>query len=116
MFFHEKTLLLWILLVICILWIKVVHGLKGLALINMSNWIDSKRSIFGSIARGTKQTHEMLDYCAANQICADIEITPIQYANKALEGLINKDVKYRFAIDIENTLNRYLGHHDLPSP
>lgn len=62
------------------------------------------RNISGSVTGGTKQTQEMLDYCAANQIYPNIEIVPIQYANEALERLINKDVKYRFVIDIENSL------------
>ncbi|XWS48696.1 hypothetical protein CRYUN_Cryun13aG0098500 [Craigia yunnanensis] len=62
------------------------------------------RTISGSVTGGTKVTHEMLDFCAARKIYPQIELIPIQYANKALERLIKKDVKYRFEIDIENTL------------
>ena len=46
----------------------------------------------------------MLDFCAAKGIHPNIEVIPIQYANEALERVINRDVKYRFVIDIENTL------------
>ncbi|KAJ4724658.1 putative Alcohol dehydrogenase [Melia azedarach] len=53
---------------------------------------------------GTKETQAMLDYCAANKIYPQIEIIPIQHANEALERLIKRDVKYRFVIDVENTL------------
>ncbi|KAA8526048.1 hypothetical protein F0562_007852 [Nyssa sinensis] len=62
------------------------------------------KSISGSVTGGTKETQEMLDFCAACKIYPEIEIVPIQYANEALERLIKRDVKYRFVIDIENTL------------
>ncbi|KAK9274935.1 hypothetical protein L1049_022191 [Liquidambar formosana] len=62
------------------------------------------RTISGSATGGTKHTQEMLDFCAANKIYPEVEIIPIQYANEALERLIKKDVKYRFVIDVENSL------------
>ncbi|XP_062145046.1 probable cinnamyl alcohol dehydrogenase 1 isoform X2 [Alnus glutinosa] len=62
------------------------------------------RTISGSVTGGTKVTQEMIDYCAAQNIYPNIEVIPIQYANEALERLIKKDVKYRFVIDIENSL------------
>ncbi|KAL4559118.1 hypothetical protein LXL04_031252 [Taraxacum kok-saghyz] len=69
------------------------------------NLILGMRSISGSVTGGTKQIQEMLKYCAAHEIYPNIEIVPIQYANEALERLIKKDVKYRFVIDIANSLN-----------
>ncbi|XP_031274740.1 probable cinnamyl alcohol dehydrogenase 1 [Pistacia vera] len=62
------------------------------------------KTFSGSVTGGTKGTQEMLDFCAAHKIYPQIEIVPIQYANEALERLIKKDVKYRFVIDIENSL------------
>ena len=47
----------------------------------------------------------MVDFCAANKIYPEIEVIEMQYINKALERLINRDVKYRFVIDIEKTLS-----------
>jgi cinnamyl-alcohol dehydrogenase len=46
----------------------------------------------------------MVDFCAANGIHPDIELIRIGYSNEALERVVNKDVKYRFVIDIENSL------------
>ena len=46
----------------------------------------------------------MLDFCAAEKIYPEIEIIPTNYINEALERLIKRDMKYRFVIDIENTL------------
>ncbi|KAK6934613.1 Alcohol dehydrogenase-like, C-terminal [Dillenia turbinata] len=62
------------------------------------------RTISGSITGGTKDTQELLDFCAANKIYPEIDVIPIQYANEALERLIKRDVRYRFVIDIENSL------------
>ncbi|GMY30691.1 probable cinnamyl alcohol dehydrogenase 1 [Fagus crenata] len=62
------------------------------------------KTISGSVVGGTKVTQEMIDFCAAQKIYPNIEVIPIQYANEALERLINRDVKYRFVIDIENSL------------
>lgn len=62
------------------------------------------RTISGSITGGTKEIQDMIDFCAAKGIHPDIELIPIGYANEALERVINKDVKYRFVIDIENSL------------
>ncbi|KAJ9170298.1 hypothetical protein P3X46_018417 [Hevea brasiliensis] len=62
------------------------------------------KSISGSITGGMRVTQEMLDFCAAHKIFPKIELIPIQHVNEALEWLINKDVRYRFVIDIENSL------------
>ncbi|XVF51152.1 hypothetical protein PTKIN_Ptkin04bG0161500 [Pterospermum kingtungense] len=62
------------------------------------------RTLSGSATGGTKMTQEMLDFCSAHKIYPEIEVIPIQYVNEALERLMKGDVKYRFVIDIENTL------------
>ncbi|KAA8550499.1 hypothetical protein F0562_002183 [Nyssa sinensis] len=62
------------------------------------------KSISGSATGGTKEREEMLDLCAARKIYPEIEIISIQYINEALERLIKSNVKYRFVIDIENSL------------
>ncbi|CAI9101702.1 OLC1v1039092C2 [Oldenlandia corymbosa var. corymbosa] len=74
--------------------------------INISpiNLIPEARTISGSLTGGTKQTQEMLEFCAANKIYPEIEIVPIQYCNEALDRMIKKDVKYRFVLDVANSL------------
>ncbi|XP_030547271.2 probable cinnamyl alcohol dehydrogenase 1 [Rhodamnia argentea] len=62
------------------------------------------RSISGSAVGGTERTQEMLEFCAKHEIHPEIEVIPIQYANEALERIQKDDVKYRFVIDIENSL------------
>nr|WKU61926.1 cinnamyl alcohol dehydrogenase-like 8 [Rauvolfia serpentina] len=62
------------------------------------------KTISGSATGGTKQTQEMLEFCASHKIYPEIEIIPIQQSNEALERMIKKDVKYRFVIDVANSL------------
>jgi alcohol dehydrogenase (NADP+) len=59
-----------------------------------------RRSLSGSIIGGLKETQEMLDFCGAHNITADVEVIPIQKVNEAYERLVKSDVKYRFTIDM----------------
>jgi cinnamyl-alcohol dehydrogenase len=63
------------------------------------------RTLSGSGGGGTKGIQEMLNFCAANKIYPEVEVIKMDYINKALERLVNRDVKYRFVIDIENSQN-----------
>jgi alcohol dehydrogenase (NADP+) len=70
------------------------------AQIPAANLVFHGRSIAGSLIGGIVQTQEMLDFCAANNITADIELIDIKDVNKAFERMEKKDVRYRFVIDI----------------
>ena len=58
----------------------------------------------GSAAGGLKETQEMIDFAAKHNIRPEIEVISMNYVNTAMERLAKGDVKYRFVIDIENTL------------
>jgi uncharacterized zinc-type alcohol dehydrogenase-like protein len=59
-----------------------------------------RRSIAGSIMGGIPETQEMLDFCAAHGITADVEILPVYQVNDAFERLKRNDVRYRFVLDL----------------
>ncbi len=59
-----------------------------------------RRSLSGSLIGGIAETQEMLEFCGAHNITADVEIIPIQKVNEAYERLLKSDVKYRFSIDM----------------
>lgn len=61
-------------------------------------------SIVGSLIGGIKETQEMLDFCGAHNVVSDVEVVPIQSVNDVMVRLVNADVKYRFVLDIANTL------------
>ena len=62
--------------------------------------IFKRRSLSGSPIGGIAETQEMLDFCGAHNITADVEVIPIQKVNEAYERLLTSDVKYRFSIDM----------------
>ncbi len=62
--------------------------------------IYGNKKLAGSMIGGIAETQEMLDYCAAKKIVADVEMIPIQRINEAYERMIKSDVRYRFVIDI----------------
>ena len=62
--------------------------------------IFGNRSFSGSNIGGLPQTQEMLDFCGAHNLTADVEVIPIQKVNEAYERLLKSDVKYRFSIDM----------------
>jgi alcohol dehydrogenase (NADP+) len=62
--------------------------------------IMGRRSLSGSTIGGIPETQEMLEFCGAHNITADVEVIPIQKVNEAYERLLKADVKYRFSIDM----------------
>jgi len=59
-----------------------------------------RHSISGSPIGGIPETQEMLEFCGAHNLTADVEVIPIQKVNEAYERLLKSDVKYRFSIDM----------------
>lgn len=64
------------------------------------NLLRNRRSIAGSSIGGLPETQEMLDYCGAHNITADVEMIKMDYINEAYERMLKGDVKYRFVIDM----------------
>lgn len=58
-----------------------------------------RRSLSGSPIGGIPETQEMLDFCGAHNLAADVELMPIQKVNEAYGRLARSDVKDRFSID-----------------
>ncbi|KAL3527575.1 hypothetical protein ACH5RR_012231 [Cinchona calisaya] len=63
-----------------------------------------RKIVAGSAIGGIKETEEMLNFAAEHGITADVEVIPIDYVNTAIERLAKNDVRYRFVIDVGNTL------------
>ncbi|PTQ48777.1 hypothetical protein MARPO_0004s0065 [Marchantia polymorpha] len=62
------------------------------------------KSITGSVTGSIAEIQEMLDFCAKKNVTPMIEMVDIKDCNEALTRMLNKDVRYRFVIDIEKTL------------
>jgi uncharacterized zinc-type alcohol dehydrogenase-like protein len=61
-----------------------------------------RRSLAGSKNGGIRQTQEMLNFCAAHGLGAEIETISIDDVNDAYERVVHSDVRYRFVIDIDS--------------
>ncbi|CAH8344819.1 unnamed protein product [Eruca vesicaria subsp. sativa] len=63
-----------------------------------------KKMVVGSMTGGIKGTQEMVDLAGKHNITADIELISADYVNTAMERLEKGDVRYRFVIDVGNTM------------
>jgi uncharacterized zinc-type alcohol dehydrogenase-like protein len=69
-------------------------GLSGMAL------GFGRKSLAGSMIGGIAETQQVIDYCAARNIAADVELIGPQDISRAYERIVKKDVRYRFVIDL----------------
>lgn len=67
---------------------------------NVGPIIFRRRAIAGSLIGGIRETQEMLDFCHAHGIVADIETIRMDEINTAYDRMNASDVKYRFVIDL----------------
>ncbi|KAL6227954.1 PREDICTED: probable cinnamyl alcohol dehydrogenase 9 [Fragaria vesca subsp. vesca] len=65
-----------------------------------------RKLVGGSDFGGIKETQEMLDFCAKHNITSEIELIKMDYINTAMERLAKADVRYRFVIDVGNSLSQ----------
>jgi uncharacterized zinc-type alcohol dehydrogenase-like protein len=68
--------------------------------IDIFGLLPKRRQIAGSSIGGTRETQEMLDFCAERNITSDVEVIRAEQINEAYERLLKSDVKYRFVIDM----------------
>ncbi|MFI1615533.1 NAD(P)-dependent alcohol dehydrogenase [Streptomyces lydicus] len=61
--------------------------------------IPGRKSLAGSMIGGIAETQEMLDFCGAHGLAADIEVISADRINEAYERVLASDVRYRFVID-----------------
>lgn len=70
------------------------------------SWLSGRKLVGGSDIGGMKETQEMLDFCAKHNITSDIELIRMDYINTAMERIAKSDVRYRFVIDVGNSLTQ----------
>ncbi|MFG3659981.1 NAD(P)-dependent alcohol dehydrogenase [Streptomyces sp. NPDC047706] len=67
--------------------------------LNLFSVIVGRKSLAGSSIGGIQETQEMLDFCAAHGLGAEIELIRADQINEAYERVLASDVRYRFVID-----------------
>ncbi|XP_011083438.1 8-hydroxygeraniol dehydrogenase-like [Sesamum indicum] len=68
--------------------------------------IMGRRTVGGSMIGGLKETQEMIDFAAEHNVLPNVEVISMNDVNEAMERLEKGDVRYRFVIDIGNTLKQ----------
>ncbi|EMS51915.1 Cinnamyl alcohol dehydrogenase 7 [Triticum urartu] len=66
--------------------------------------IGGGKTLAGSCMASISETQEMLDFAAEHGVAADVEVIGAGEVNAAMERLAKGDVRYRFVIDVGNTL------------
>ena len=61
--------------------------------------VSKRRTVAGSMAGGTRELQEMLDFCARHGIVSDVEVVAASDIATAFARTRASDVKYRFVID-----------------
>ena len=70
--------------------------------LNNMNIAMSRLTIGGSLIGGISETQEVLDFCAQHNIAPDTKLINIQDINDAFDEMLNKDVHYRYVIDMQS--------------
>jgi uncharacterized zinc-type alcohol dehydrogenase-like protein len=67
--------------------------------VHVFSLLGNRRSFAGSAIGGIRETQEMLDFCAANGLGAEIEVISADQIDAAYDRVVDSDVRYRFVID-----------------
>ena len=63
-----------------------------------------RRNLAGSLVGGVPETQELLDFCAEHNILPEVEMISMEDINDAHKRMKNEEVRFRYVIDIANTM------------
>lgn len=69
-------------------------------LFHQGSLIMGNRILAGSLIGGIPETQEMLDFCSAKNVRADVEVITPDRIEEAYDRTVKADVRYRFVIDM----------------
>lgn len=67
------------------------------------------RSVGGSLIGGIRETQEVLDFCADNNILPHIELIDMEDINDAYDRIMNEEVRFRYVIDMQSLKSEAKG-------
>jgi len=70
--------------------------------VGQMNLVLYRNAIAGSNTGGIRETQEMVDFCAANNVRPEIQKVPMTGIDDAWSKVIDKKARYRFAIDLRS--------------
>ncbi|MBV8853529.1 MAG: NAD(P)-dependent alcohol dehydrogenase [Sinobacteraceae bacterium] len=78
----------------------VVGALEPMAPVKNQELAMQRRHVAGSLIGNLAETQAVLDFCAARQISADVEMIGIQEVNEAYHHVVRGEVRFRYVIDM----------------
>ena len=70
--------------------------------LNAFSLIGGNKILAGSLIGGIPETQEMLDFCADNNVTADVEVISPDRIEEAYDRTVRSDVRYRFVVDMKS--------------
>nr|WP_313899644.1 zinc-binding dehydrogenase [Edaphobacter lichenicola] len=83
----------------------VVGALEPLSSMNNMEIAGHRRSVGGSLIGSIAETQEVLDLCAEHNVGPAIQIIDMKDINDAYDKVENKEVRFRYVIDISSLKN-----------
>lgn len=80
----------------------VVGALEELSPFNNMQMAAHRITVGGSLIGSIRETQEVLDFCAANNIAPDVQVIPIQEINEVFRQVEDSEVRFRYVIDISS--------------
>jgi alcohol dehydrogenase (NADP+) len=84
----------------------VVGALEPMTPLNNQEVAFHRRQVSGSLIGNLAETQEVLDICAQHGIGPEVELIQIQDVNYAYERVQKGEVRFRYVIDIANSLKQ----------
>ena len=78
----------------------IVGAIEPFDGLHSGSLLRNRRRLAGSSIGGIRETQEMLDFCAAEGVLPDVEMTTPDRLNEAWERVVAGDVRYRYVIDM----------------
>lgn len=72
-----------------------IDGISGMAL------AFGRQSLAGSMIGGMAETQQVMDYCVTHNVLPDVEVIRPDQIDEAIARIKNKDIKFRFVIDMQ---------------
>lgn len=82
--------------------VVAVVGYIGPLDVHVMDLLMGRKRLTSSGVGGTVATAELLEFCAAHDIAADVEVLASSQVGEALERLDRGDVRYRFVLDLSD--------------
>ena len=78
-----------------------VGNMEQLREVSGAGLVFAGKEIAGSLIGGLAETQQVIDYCAARNLKADIELIRPDQINAAMDSIVEKRARYRFVIDMK---------------